>query len=185
MRHIIVLMLWRYVFSPFTFGLTDDQSTLLRTVEAYTIQNGSAPNARKLILEPQFSNALLVRQRLGRGALHASQSNQGLAKKELVKKLVDTLTLLLPKSGNQTSIDGLHKRIDGLVGRAVDVANEMCEEEAIFQCFVDDLGLETSGAVVDLNSSIQGAKVEFCTFLGLKSKISKAEDRIVFKESAD
>jgi hypothetical protein len=118
--------------------------------------------------ETNFSNVLLVQQALGHGVLKIVGSEQKARKKEVEERLGTWLSALFPESKN------LQKKLGALVGEAIELANMMTEEKALFLCEMIPSGSRFNVATMNTFDDENG-RVVMCMFPAFGVRIRDGE----------
>ena len=101
---------------------------------------------------------LLIHQALGRGVLEHIKPNQIAAKTSLVNSIERTIKPLLPKPQN------IQAKLEKIVDRAVELANEMTIEQALFRCYMIVASAALNQESMEVSDDAQSGRVLFCTF---------------------
>lgn len=92
---------------------------------------------------------------------------QGVEKERLVEKLSETLSLLLPKKIESKL------PLERIIDRALLLANQMTEEQGLFQCFLAEVGDEPEEKLmIKVADQKQTGRVIMCTFPGFRRMIN-------------
>ena len=111
-----------------------------------------------LYLEKEFSKVLLIHQALGRGVLEHIKPNQIDAKIALANSIERTIRPLLPKR------QYIRPKLEKIIDRAVDLANEMTIEQALFRCYMIVASAALNQESMEFSDDTQSGRVLFCTF---------------------
>jgi hypothetical protein len=112
-----------------------------------------------LTIEADFSKALMFRQALGQAEVRQLRGRtQESAKSKLVARIEETIKPLLPRP-----ID-IQPMVSKIVDLAVNSANEMTEEQAMFRCVMIEAGRPPSESSVQIAGEGQSGNVFMCTF---------------------
>ena len=101
----------------------------------------------------------MVRQAVGKAELHQVQRRtQESAKLKLVARIEETIKPLLPQP-----ID-IQPMLSKIVGLAINLANEITEEQAMVRCIMIEAGRPPSESKVQIVEEGQSGNVFMCTF---------------------
>jgi hypothetical protein len=120
----------------------------------------------------EFTKILTIRQALGRAALHSQILRPETLKRQETYKinLTHILSHLLPKSNPQDIEAAVSKWIE----KAIALRNAMTEEQAIYRCFIPDIGEPYTEEVMEVADEQPAGRVLLCSFPGL--------DRLILKD---
>lgn len=101
---------------------------------------------------------LLIRQALGRGVLVQTESQQSKVKNAFIGHIESMLSTLLPIKQN------IRPKLQRIIDNAVDLANTMTRERALFLCRVIPTGRAIEDMYMEVSDEDQKGKVFMCTF---------------------
>ena len=132
-----------------------------------------------LIADPDFGKVLTIRQALGRAQLSEVEKLQTAMKNLLVEQLDDLLKPLLPRSSdpNLRPYD-IHVVIAKLTDMAVQLANMMTQERAIFRSYFLKAGHQPTEVEASVPNTEQTGNVFMCTFPGFYKKVRDGKQTI-------
>ena len=108
---------------------------------------------------------LLIHQALGRGVLEHIKPNQIAAKTSLVNSIERTIKPLLPKPQN------IRPKLEKIIDRAVELANEMTIEQALFRCYMIVPSAALNQESMEISDDAQSGRVLFCTFPAFAKRV--------------
>lgn len=133
----------------------------------------------QLTAEHNFGEALKIRQAVGRAMLLQTGNEQISAKENLVQRLEEILTLLLPTPRH------IRPNLAKFIDMAVDIAKEMTEEQVLFRSFMANFGEAKDDATMHVADEDQSGPVAMCTFPGFEKKVEAGECILFFKACAE
>lgn len=111
----------------------------------------------------------MIRQALGRGVLQQAESDQLTRKPILIDYIESTLSLLLPVKQN------IRPKLAKIIDEAIDIANVMTQEKAIFLCKMIIVGSALDHRFMELPDEDQKGDVIMCTFPLFSRKVMDDE----------
>jgi hypothetical protein len=115
---------------------------------------------------------LLIHQALGRGVLEHIKPHQAAAKTSLVNSIERTIKPLLPKPHN------IQPKLKKIIDRAVELANEMTIEQALFRCYIIVASAAFNLESMELSDDAQSGRVLFCTFPAFAKRLVEDDQDI-------
>ena len=100
----------------------------------------------------------MIHQALGRGVQEHTKSKQPEATIKLINFIEQLIKPLLPKQMI------IRPKLEKIIRDAVDLANVMCAEQALFHCYMIDSGTEFIETSMELSDENQSGRVFLCTF---------------------
>jgi hypothetical protein len=101
----------------------------------------------------------LIRQVLGRAALSQFKDFQKAKKNEVAQRLSHVLSLIGPKRFNMEPV------VSRILNEAVDLANDMAQEQALFKCQMPKTGgLPEEDLNIKVPDENQTGRIFMCTF---------------------
>lgn len=100
----------------------------------------------------------MIRQALGRGVLVQTESQQSKVKNAFISHIESMLSTLLPIKQN------IQPKLQRIIDNAVDLANTMTRERALFLCRVIPTGRAIEDMYMEVSDEDQKGKVFMCTF---------------------
>jgi hypothetical protein len=127
-------------------------------------------------LEREFSKVLMLRQIMGRAVLSQVRPSQTHGKEALVNDLSAMLSLFGPRRLN------LNPMVVAIVDEAVDLSNQMAEEQAIFVCQMPKTGtLPNENPNIRVADENQTGRVFMCSFPGFGRRIiDDGQEKVVW-----
>lgn len=121
----------------------------------------------------------MVHQAVGRGTLFLANDKVDQVRRDTVLNLAHLLSILLPKSEDETILQIVGKIVD----RAVNLKMAMTEEQALFRCYWIDCGKEFNDDLVEVTEDQTSGRIFVCTFPGL-ARVDDESKFIVVRASA-
>jgi len=116
----------------------------------------------RLIGEPDFSKALIIRQAMGRAAMSMMEDTTG--PRERLRHFTDTVGSivgkLLPQNGSVPQF------VCKIAEMAISLANDLTVEQMVFRSSFVDHGTDPKQVAVDVVDERQTGRVLLCTFPG-------------------
>jgi hypothetical protein len=164
-RHLLAIYLFQMVFTKFCFGLQPKAELVIRQIMSSSEENGIFHIRSHWLSERDFSKILLIREALGRGALVYVESRQSQAKDSLLDLIESMLSPLLPTKQE------IRPKLSRILDIAIDLANSMTRERAIFSCELVSGGRAIEDTEMNVSDEDQKGNVFICTFPMFRRKI--------------